>query len=63
MFSTIRPDEIETAAQGTYWTILILFLVLATVGWLTIGKSWFQNDTTAPGSNEQTESISLDEAE
>lgn len=63
MFSTIRPDEIQTAAQSVYWTILILFFVLATVGWLTIGKSWFQDDTTTPGSNEQTESIPLDEAE
>ena len=63
MFSMILPDEIETATQGVYWTILALFFVFAILGWLTIGKNWFQDNTTAPDSSEQIENIPLDNAE
>lgn len=63
MLSIIVPDQIETATQGVYWTILALFFVLTILGWLTIGKSWFQDDTTAQGSGDATENIPLDNAE
>lgn len=63
MFSMILPDDIKIVSEGVYWTILALFFALAILSWLIIGRNWFQDDTTAPGSNEQTENIPLNNAE
>ena len=44
MHAIAPPDGTEAAIQTVYWTILIIFFVLATLSWLIASKEWFKED-------------------